>query len=185
MLRVARFASQLDFTIEENTEKQTKQFAHKILEVSRERWVLEMDKLLMTSVPSIGLDFLARTKLLNFMFPELSLQVNYNQNSPYHDLELWEHTKIVVDNTPADINIRWASLLHDIAKPFVRTDKENRSNYIKHDLLGAEIVEKIARYLKWSNDRRECVKNLVLNHLKDDSPLRQADFIGKKKNKGE
>lgn len=175
MLRAARFASQLDFTVESNTEAQAGKAAHKILEVSRERWMIELDKLLLTERPSVGLQFLARTRLLNFMIPELSLQVGYDQNSPYHEFTLWEHTLKVVEGVPADITLRWAALLHDIGKPFVRLDKPDRSTYVKHDLLGAELVERIARQLKWSNDRREAVKELVLRHMQPNSPLREAD----------
>ncbi len=174
MLRAARFASQLGFTIESNTEGQAMRMCHRILMVSRERWMLELDKLL-TEKPSIGLQFLARTRLLNFMLPELALQVGYDQNSPYHSLPLWDHTLAVVDATPADLDLRWTALLHDIGKPFVRTEKPDRSNYIKHDLLGAELVTRLALYLKWSNDRREAVTDLVLNHMRPDSPLRPYD----------
>lgn len=175
MLRAGRFASQLEFTVESNTEAQAGKSAHKILEVSRERWMIELDKLLLTNRPSLGLQFLARTRLLNFMIPELSLQVGYDQNSPYHEFTLWEHTLQVVEGVSADVNLRWAALLHDIGKPFVRVDKPDRSTYVKHDLLGAELVERIARQLKWSNERREAVKELVLNHMQPNSPLREAD----------
>jgi putative nucleotidyltransferase with HDIG domain len=175
MLRAARFAYQLEFSLDNFLENTTGKMSHKILEVSRERWVMEMDKLLMTAHPETGLDFLARTHLLHFMFPELSLQVDYDQNSPFHSLDLWEHTKHVVLYSQQDINIRWAALLHDVGKPFVRGEKPDRSNYIKHDLLGAEIVDKYASYLKWSNERREKVKDLVLNHLLTSSPLYEPD----------
>ncbi len=179
MLRAGRFASQLAFGIDQNLEGFAKNMSHKILEVSRERWIVELDKLLLTDKPSVGLDFFMRTRLLNFMIPELSLQLNYDQNSPHHDLDLWTHTKKVVDSTPKDITLRWASLLHDIAKPFVRTDRRDRSNYIKHDLLGKELVIKTALYLKWSNTRREQVSELVLNHLNENSPIKKADVLGK------
>lgn len=175
MLRAGRFAAQLGFTVEANTEAQAGKMAHRILMVSRERWVLELDKLLMTEKPSIGLNFLARTRLLNFMIPELALQVGYDQNNPHHALTLWDHTLAVVDGTPAEMNLRWAALLHDIGKPFVRTEKPDRSNYIKHDLLGAEMVSRIALHLKWSNDRHETVKHIVLNHMQETSPLRPYD----------
>lgn len=184
MLRAARFAAQLGFTVESNTEGQAAKMCHKILEVSRERWVQELDKLLMTETPSVGLDFLARTRLLNFMIPDLSLQVGYDQNSPYHSLTLWDHTKKVVDLSPAEITLRWAALLHDIGKPFVRTERPDRSNYIKHDLLGAELVERIALQLKWSNDRRTEVKAVVLNHMQETSPLRDADNAAHKVGQG-
>ncbi len=113
------------------------------------------------------------------MIPELALQIGYEQNSPHHQFNLWTHTLKVVDDVPQDINLRWGALLHDIAKPFVRTDRPDRSNYIKHDLLGKELVIKLAKYLKWSNDRTEIVSNLVTNHLNEDSPLKASDRRGK------
>ena len=177
MLRAGRFASQLKFTIDQSVEDTVQQLAYKILTISRERWVMELDKLLMTDNPEIGLIFLAKTRLLNYILPEIALQVGYNQNSPYHSLVLWEHTIGVVKDSPKDSNIRWSALLHDIGKPFVRKDKKDgsASNYVTHDFIGGEFVEKIASYLKWSNDRRDIVKNLVVNHLEDDSPLKEAD----------
>jgi len=175
MLRAARFAAQLGFTVEANTEAQAGKMAHRILMVSRERWMLEIDKLLLSDKPSVGLKVLARTRLLNFMLPELALQVCYDQNNPHHNLTLWDHTLAVVDATPAEIDLRWAALLHDIGKVFVRTEKPDRSNYIKHDLLGAELVTRLSLYLKWSNDRRETVTDIVLNHMRPDSPLRPYD----------
>ena len=180
MLRAGRFASQLDFTIDEDLEKKAKQLSYKILEVSKERWMMELDKLLVTKQPSIGLRFLANTRLLNYMIPELALQVGYDQNNLYHAFPLWTHTLWVVDSCLNDIELRWGALLHDIAKPFMRTDREDRSNYIHHDLVGKEMVEKLAYYLKWSNQRRKNVANLVLHHLREDSPLREADNLSKK-----
>lgn len=184
MLRAGRFASQLCFVIDETVKTAVKQLNYKILQVSRERWMMELDKILMTDKPSIALDFFMETRLMNFMIPALSLQYNYDQSSKYHDLTLWEHTKKVLDSTPKDINLRWAALLHDIGKPFVRTDKFSegvyiKTNYIKHDLAGAEIVLQYAKYLKWSNDRTKVVMSLVKNHLQDDSPLREYDQKGK------
>ncbi len=176
MLRACRFASQLNYTIAQDTFETMSEMSYKILEVSKERWVVELDKLLTGSNPSIGLDYLMTSKLLNFMIPELSLQLNYNQNNPNHSKDLWTHTKTVVHNTSNDIIYRWSALLHDIGKPFVRHDNnKGYSNYIKHDLLGKEIVIKIANYLKWSNDRKDQVAELVLNHMNENSPLKNAD----------
>lgn len=187
MLRAGRFASQLGFIVEEKTKTAVQQLNYKILEVSKERWMLELDKILMTDKPSIALTFFMETGLMKFILPEIALQYNYDQKSIYHDLTLWEHTSKALDATPKDINLRWGLFLHDVGKPFVRTDKflEGKwikTNYVKHDMVGAELVEKIARYLKWSNDRRECVVNLVRNHLNDDSPLREYDVQGKNAN---
>jgi tRNA nucleotidyltransferase (CCA-adding enzyme) len=82
----------------------------------------------------------------------------------------------VVEATPLKLDLRWAALLHDIAKPFVRTENKNGySNYINHEILGADIVEKLSRHLKFSNDRREYIVDLVKNHLNDDCELREYD----------
>jgi putative nucleotidyltransferase with HDIG domain len=180
MLRAARFASQLDFEVDQLAESTAGKCANKILDVSRERWVAEMDKLLVTDKPSLGLDFLARTRLLNFMIPPLAIQVGYDQNSTWHDLTLWEHTLATVDAAPNDVDLRWAALLHDVGKPFVRTDRPDRSNYIMHDLLGAEIAKSVGLYLKWSNARIEKVSETIFNHLRDDSPIREADNASKR-----
>lgn len=175
MLRAARFAAQLGWRIEANTEAQAGKLAHKILTVSRKRWMLELDKLLLTPKPSRGLHVLARSRLLTFMLPELALQVAYDQHNPHHHLPLWDHTLAVVDGAPADLHLRWAALLHDIGKPFVRTEKPGRSTYVKHDLLGHELVTRIGLHLKWSNERRGAVGALVLNHMQVTSPLRPYD----------
>lgn len=182
ILRACRFASQLGFKIERETLKQMEKRAIHILDVSKERWMQEMDKLLLGDYSHMGLGYLMSCKLFNYMIPELSLQAGYNQNSKYHDLDLWMHTKIVTLEVPKDIDMKWAALLHDIAKPFVRTEnKKGYSNYIRHEILGAELVERIATILKWSNERRKTVVNLIKNHLEKDCPLRKYDNIGKKK----
>lgn len=176
MLRAARFASQLGFSIEAETEAKTAKRAHHILYVSKERWVQELDKLLLSDDPSLGLQFLAQTRLLHFMLPELAMQVGWDQDSPYHELDLWEHTIKTVCLTEKDINLRWAALLHDIGKPYTRTiNKRGYSNYVYHDAVGAEMILKIGSYLRWSKERVSMVSDIVKEHLDFSSPLHQAD----------
>jgi len=182
MLRAARFAAQLGFEVDPNFIGTMRKHAQKIMMVSRERWVQEMDKLLVSKTPEKGLQVLADSYLLKFMFPELWLQVGYDQDSPYHDLTLWEHTLSTVKNTLNDIDLRWSALLHDIGKPYVKTvNKNGYSNYIMHDIVGSYIVEGIAARLKWSNDRTKTVVETVYNHMKDESPIREADNSSKTK----
>lgn len=192
ILRAVRFAVKYDFSIEELTYKKMKSGSINLLNISKERWMIEMDKILLSDNITKGLMMLWNTKIFNYIIPELSLQLNYNQNSEYHDFTLDEHTIKVVDATPKEINLRWAALLHDIAKPFVRTDKkifENeeydsphkiKSNYIGHEVLGVEMTSRIALHLNWSNERRDKVVELVKNHLEEDSLLREYDNQGKK-----
>lgn len=176
MLRAARFAAQLDFEIDEEIEIQATKKASKILEISKERWVQELDKLLVSINSAKGLEMLASTTLLNFMLPELAVQVGFDQNSPYHELDLWEHTLETVCLAPDDLVLRWVALLHDIGKPYVRVkNKRGYSNYTHHDEVGAEMVQKIGDYLKWPKARTKEVVELVRNHLALDSPLHEAD----------
>jgi tRNA nucleotidyltransferase (CCA-adding enzyme) len=177
MLRACRFASQLGFDIEEQTFKKMKEHSHYILDVSKERWVIELDKLLMSDFVDKGLQYLYESGLLVCMIPELSLQWKYDQESPYHSLTLDNHTILAVKNAPKDINIRTALLLHDIGKiPCAVQRKNGGLSFYKHELIGAEMVDHIGLYLRWSNERRELIKSLVLNHMSDESPLREADL---------
>lgn len=176
MLRAARFAAQLDFAIEPKTLKAIEHHGYKIMRVSHERWMQELDKMLLSDHPAIGLNLLVETDLIKYLLPELRLQVGYDQRSPYHKLALWEHSVSTLLRVPADINLRWAALLHDVGKPFTRTDKADRSNYVHHDIVGGMLVLGIARRLRWSNDRTDQVAALVRGHMTDDdSPLAHAD----------
>ncbi len=176
MLRAARFASQFNFAIDAVTELRATHHSHQILLVSHERWGQELDRLLVSPHSEVGLDFLARTQLLNYLLPELALQVGWDQNSPYHELPLWEHTVKAVRLVPTDVDLRWAALLHDVGKPFTRThNKRGYSNYVHHELIGAELADQVGRRLRWSNERRRQVVGLVRDHLQPGSPLQQAD----------
>jgi len=180
MLRAARFASQLGFLVEENTFRALTELSWRILQVSKERWMSEMDKLLTGDSPEKGLHIFMDSGLCRFMIPELSLQKDYDQNSRYHAHDLWEHTLRVVTAVPQDTHLRWAALLHDVAKPFTRTDKVDRSTYVHHELLGYDMVRRLGTHLRWSKERLEKVSLLVRDHRRDGSPLKKADDEAKR-----
>lgn len=177
MLRAIRFAAQLGFHIDPKTVRAMKQSAHRILQVSKERWMIEMDRLLMGGFLEEGLRFFMDTGLCRFMIPELSLQKDYEQNSRYHSHSLWDHTIRVVQSSQPDIHLRWAALLHDIGKPFVRVEKKDpdRGTYAFHELLGHDMVVRLGTHLRWSKDRISAVSCLVREHRMPESPLRAAD----------
>lgn len=176
MLRAARFAAQLGYKIESDTMAQAEKKAAKILEISKERWVQELDKLLLGAHPEIGLHFLADTHLLRYMLPELAIQVDYNQDSPYHELSLLDHTIKTVQLTASSLHLRWAALLHDVGKPYVRTkNKRGYSNYTNHELVSGELVMKIGPYLRWPSERTKSIATMVRHHLAMESPLHRAD----------
>ncbi len=199
ILRCIRFASRFNFKIEEKTYEKLCKCVPNLLTISKERWISELDKILLCDNVIIGLEYLWKTKIFNWIIPELSLQYNYDQNSEHHKFTLSEHTSKVVNSCPKNIDLKWAALLHDIAKPFVRTDKKvedkerevfcngerlpftkMKSNYIGHELLGAEMAFRIAQHLKFSNQRRERIVDLIKHHLEDSCELRIYDNISKK-----
>jgi len=185
MLRLARFASQLGFVPDPATLKKAVALGPRITQVSRNRWMPELDKLLMGDEVRHGLGVLAETGLLKYILPEIHLQVGYDQFTPYHSLTLWQHTKEVVALAPQVLDLRWAALLHDVGKPFVAREKAKNFvrddvevpqwTYIDHAIVGAELVAGIAARLHWSKQRTETVTNLVANHLSEDSPLKEHD----------
>lgn len=178
LLRACRFAAQLGFSIEEATKRSIAKNAHQILYVSKERWVQELDRLLTSERPAQGLRVAAETGVLRFILPWIALQVDFDQKSPYHSKTLFEHTLAVVEGVENDIYLRWAALLHDVGKPFIQTFKEDgQANYIHHELVGAELVEGIGKYLRWSRERLTRVQELVATHAGETSPLRAADKL--------
>lgn len=182
MLRAGRFSGQLGFTIESHTFTSADHHADRILGVSKERWTQELDKLLVSPHVDYALRYLADTNLLNYMIPELALQVGYDQDSPYHELDLFEHSIKTVVLSESDVEIRWTALLHDIGKPFVRLqNRRGYSNYPNHSVVGAEMVTKIGHYLKWSKARTSNISNQVLKHLDDGSPIEEADSAARYK----
>jgi len=180
MLRAVRFAIKYNFTIAEKTFDMIKRLRVELLKVSAERWTMEMDKIL--SIEKPDLKILGKSDLLNIMIPELSYQIGFDQNSRYHDLTLWEHTMEVVQATPFDdLNLRWAALLHDLGKPFVKTEnKKGHYNYMGHEVMSAYLVKQIGQRLKWTGERTKAVSELAEHHLRDYCKLREYDNVGKK-----
>ena len=196
ILRAIRFATVLGFEIEETTLKKLNKMVHTLMRISKERWVEEFNKILKSDNVFDGLTMLWEYRVFNFTIPELAIQYKYDQNSRYHNLELWEHTANVVKSAQAagePIEMLWAALFHDIGKPATRTDKDvpeekweeygrkHKSNYILHEKVGAEIALRLCAYLKFSNALKKEVYELIRNHLKDESPLRVYDNMHKSK----
>ena len=182
LLRAIRFSQKLGFEIEQKTLEKIIESKFKLLNISRERWVLELDQILSHDQVRTGLNSLMNTGLLGIMIPELKIQKDYDQNSVYHDFSLWEHTLNVVELVPKDqLDLRWAGLLHDIAKPFTKVEKpDGHSGYYGHELLGSEMAKKVCNYLKFSNQRTDFVVETIKHHLEPESPLKQYDDGGKK-----
>jgi tRNA nucleotidyltransferase/poly(A) polymerase len=171
MMRAIRFATQLNFTIAPETFEAIKQNAERIKIVSGERIIDEINKIIMTPKPSIGFDLLYQSGLLKIIFPQMVALVGAeyidgkgHKDNFYHTLQVLDN---IVSNTD-DLWLRWAAVLHDIAKPATKRFEEGHGwTFHGHEALGGRMVPKIFTQLKLPlNDKMKFVRKMVELHLR-------------------
>ena len=171
MIRGVRFATQLGFDLAPETFDAIVRNAHRISIVSKERIITELNKIMLSPVPSIGFDLLSKTGLLPLIFPELdALQGIEVRNGKGHK-DNFIHTLKVLDNVAKkskDLWLRWAALLHDIAKPRTKAfDARVGWSFHGHEVVGSKMVPEIFRRMKLPlNEHMKYVRKLVFLHLR-------------------
>ncbi|MBS1511864.1 MAG: HD domain-containing protein [Bacteroidetes bacterium] len=171
MMRAIRFASQLHFTIAPETFTAISTFAERITIVSKERIADELNKILLSPQPSIGLDLLYKSGLLKIIFPQMVALAGAEYLDGKGHKDNFYHTLQVVDNIARktdDLWLRWAAVLHDIAKPATKRFEEGHGwTFHGHEALGGKWVPKIFAQLKLpQNEKMRFVKKLVELHLR-------------------
>lgn len=170
MMRAIRFASQLYFIIEEETFRAIKEMVDRITIVSMERITEEFMKILACSKPSLGLELLNGAGLTKFVFPELAEMVGIDQRKDYHHKDVFKHTMKVVDSISQvtnDIWLRFAALVHDIAKPRTKAFLEGIGwTFHGHEEVGARMMKKIFRRMRLPMDRLPYIEKIVRLHLR-------------------
>ena len=175
MLRGARFSAQLNFRIDEDAYAAMRTMAHRVKILSQERIIEELQKIMLSPKPSIGFRPLFSTGILDIIFPELAalkgveeIKGHRHKDNFYHTLQVVDNLVELVEDNPSKetVWLRWAALLHDIAKP--RTKRFSPSHgwtFHGHEDKGGRMVPKIFKRLKLPmDDRMKYVQKLVRLH---------------------
>ena len=164
ILRAGRFSAQLGMVIEEKTAAAISRHVEDIAYVSAERIETELTKLICSRHPEV----LAKMYSLGVtakILPEFDRMMETPQNTPYHYASVGVHTMAVMREVSPTKTMRWAALLHDVAKPLCKTTDENGVDHFKgHPAAGAPIAEEIMRRFKMDNRTIEDVVRLVYWH---------------------
>ena len=171
MMRAIRFASQLNFKIDAIALEAIKNNKQRIDIVSKERVIDELNKIILSPVPSIGFNHLFDTGLLHIIFPQMAKLYGVDMIDGKGHKDNFYHTLQVLDNichTTNDLWLRWAAILHDIAKPDTKRFEPNHGwTFHGHEDKGARMVPKIFAQLKLPlNEKMKFVQKMVQLHLR-------------------
>ncbi|MCZ2267257.1 MAG: CCA tRNA nucleotidyltransferase [Ignavibacteriales bacterium] len=170
IMRAFRFAAQLNFKVDKNIMKAAYDMRNRLSIVSQERITDEFLKTLSTPKPSIGLKLLFESRVLEIVFPEIAIMSGVDQRKDFHHKDVFLHTLQVVDNIceeTDDVWLRFAALVHDIAKPPTKKFVEGIGwTFHGHENLGAKMMKKIFHRMKLPLNKLEYVQKLITLHLR-------------------
>ena len=171
MMRAIRFSTQLDFEIEPRTLEAIKENSSRLRIVSKERIIDELNKIVLAKKPSVGFDLLYRSGLLQQFFPQMVELAGAEYIDGHGHKDNFYHTLQVLDNLSVhsdDLWLRWAAILHDIAKPATKRFEEGHGwTFHGHEVVGGRMVPKIFAQLKLpQHEKMRFVKKLVELHLR-------------------
>lgn len=164
MLRAIRFAACLDFELAEDVTKAIRKCAVLIKNVSYERILGEINKILLCDKPS-KMKLLYETGLMKYIIPELCNCFDTVQNNKYHIYNVGDHIMKAVENTPNDLILRWAALLHDSGKPAcLSRDSAGINHFYGHHRESVKIANDVLHKLRMDHDSINDILVLIENH---------------------
>ena len=177
MLRAVRFATTLDFSIEDKTLKAIQKNSPWIQAISKERIRDELIKIFNSEKAAEGIDLLKQTNLLKYILPELERGVGVSQNRT-HIYDIYEHSMRSLKAAAErkyDLEVKFASLFHDIGKPETKEGEGPESTFYNHDYVGAKFTARILQRLKFPKRFIEKTSMLVKNHMFVSDPERLTE----------
>ena len=166
ILRAFRFMSRLNFSLSENTIEAIKKQKNLLTSIPEERITMEFSKLLLGENVKNALTTMKDTGVLELIIPEFKATYDFNQHNPHHNLDLFNHIISVVSKVPADLELRYTALLHDIAKPLVQTfDEKGIAHYKTHEIVGADMARDILTRLKLPVKLIDTVEDIIKKHM--------------------
>jgi len=166
VLRAFRFMSRLKFFLSENTVEAIKKQKELLKNIPEERITMEFSKLLLGENIKNTLTLMKDMGVLELIIPEFKATYDFNQCNPHHNLDLFNHIINVVSRVPADLELRYSALLHDIAKPVVQTfDEEGIAHYKTHEIVGADMARDILTRMKLPVKLIDTVVEIIKKHM--------------------
>lgn len=170
IMRAFRFASQLEFYVEEKTLEAIEKMRERLNIVSPQRITDEFFKIMMCPKPSIGLGLMYKTKVLELLYPEIANLAGVEQRKDFHHKDVFWHTLEVVDKISKETNNLWlrlAALFHDIAKPVTKAyDEKIGWTFHGHDDIGAKMIKKLFMKYNFPLHKVSYIEKLVRLHLR-------------------
>lgn len=173
ILRALRFAAVLGFSVEPETAAALAHQAHRLHLIAPERVSHELQRLLTGAY--VGPVLRQFAPVLAAVLPEIRPLMGFDQHSPHHRYDVWEHTVRSVEIIPPQPVLRWTMLLHDVAKPQCFTlDEQGKGHFYGHDAQGAAMAEEILRRLRLPRRDTERIVLLIREHMRQIAPTEKS-----------
>lgn len=166
IMRAVRFACVLHFQFEKETEAAIKTYSYLLRNIAKERIQVEFDKILTSSWAAYGLETLARLNCFPYFLPEICHTWQFAQNGGQHQYDVFFHTLKAVSLVPNDLVLRLTLLLHDIGKPYVWQQENEKDLFPQHEVVSASLAEQLLERLRYDKKTIARVKVLILAHTR-------------------
>lgn len=178
IMRAVRFACVLNFQFEPETERAIREYSYLLRNIARERIQVEFDKILTSSWAAYGLETLARLDCFPYFLPEICHTWQFAQNGGSHQYDIFTHSVKAVALAPPEVVLRLTMLLHDIGKPFVWKQQQDKDCFDGHSEAGAALAGQMLERLRYDKKTIAQVQQLIGQHermlLPDEICLRKA-----------